>query len=107
LQGNPSAQELEAGTAGGVLELRRVGSRAAGKNWKQQDLAQLLLPFHSSPALIATITCKTKQNATTSRFYFVLFLDLFPPVSSLQLWICNWLPPGGCSFCQWQIWWWS
>jgi hypothetical protein len=54
-----------------------VGSRATGENWKQQDLAQLLLPFHSSPALIATITCKTKQNATTSRFHFVLFLDLF------------------------------
>jgi hypothetical protein len=49
-----------------------VGSRAARKNWKQQDLAQLLLPFHSSPALIATITCKTKQNAT-QQADFILF----------------------------------
>jgi len=50
-----------------------VGSRAAGKNWKQQDLAQLLLPFHSSPALIATITCKTKQNKTQQQADFILF----------------------------------
>jgi hypothetical protein len=59
-----------------------VGSRAARKNWKQQDLAQPFLPFHSTPALIATVTCKTKQNATTSRFHFVLFfrsvLGFFP-----------------------------
>jgi hypothetical protein len=73
---------------------------------KMVGSAQLLLLFSAGGANHCHLQKET-QNATTIQFYFVLFLDLFPPVSSLQLWVCNRLPPGGCSFCRWQIWWWS
>jgi hypothetical protein len=50
-----------------------VGSRAAADGDQNSvDRERLLLPFHSSPALIATITCKTKQNAT-QQADFILF----------------------------------
>jgi hypothetical protein len=62
-----------------------VGSRAARKNWKQQDLAQPFLPFHSTPALIATVTCKTKQNATTQQMAVNFFSVLGPFFVSTDL----------------------
>jgi hypothetical protein len=55
------------------------------KNWKQQDLAHPFLPFHSSPALIATVTCKTKQNATTQQMAVNFFSVLGPFFVSTDL----------------------
>ena len=48
--------------------------------------AQLLLLFSAGGANHCHLQKET-QNATTIQFYFVLFLDLFPPVSAPQLWI--------------------
>jgi len=35
-----------------------------GRNWKQRDLAQHLLLFHSLPVVKTIVTCKRKKNAS-------------------------------------------
>jgi len=105
LQGNPSAQELEAGTAGGACSnvppfLRRVVSRAAADGGqKSVDQERLLLPCLPPPAVRVTVTCKSKKNThkaigfSCSLFFLFCSRVLLPDLSrsGLLLWISS--PP--------------
>jgi hypothetical protein len=64
----------------------RISPRAAARNaGKWVGLDQLFLPFPSLPVVTPTVTCKRRKKNTGSRFYLVIFLDLFKTFSSLFL----------------------